>query len=148
MPNTDVPPLEGDGGTGGSAPALDGGTRDTRLLAQAIKGGWPVTAEIRSSLVRQAMDIFDDPDSGPRERIAVLRALIAANGQNIELLKLLDPPKNAAAPADIKIQIMNITQQMATLTPDQRELMAKVLNVELPQPRRKALPSPEGGSDL
>lgn len=71
---------------GGNLPdsILSRGTRDTRLLAKAIKKRWPIPDEYRESLIKRQVKIAIDPGSSPREATSAFKAIVAAERQNQE----------------------------------------------------------------
>lgn len=64
------------------------GLKNTRLLARAIHGGWPVPDQLKSQVIQELTEVFDDPEAGPREKIAASRAIMAADQLNIEREKM------------------------------------------------------------
>jgi hypothetical protein len=55
---------------------------DLRLLARAIRRGWPVPADRRPQLLAAACDAFDT--AHPRRALAAASVLIAADEANLE----------------------------------------------------------------
>lgn len=64
------------------------GLKNTRLLARAIHGGWPVPDQLKSQVIQELTEVFEDPEAGPREKIAASRAIMAADQLNIEREKM------------------------------------------------------------
>lgn len=64
------------------------GLKNTRLLARAIIGGWPVPDQLKSQVMQELADVYSDPEAGPREKIAASRAIMAADQLNIEREKM------------------------------------------------------------
>lgn len=58
------------------------------MLARAIHGGWPVPDQLKSQVIQELTEVFDDPEAGPREKIAASRAIMAADQLNIEREKM------------------------------------------------------------
>ena len=55
---------------------------DIKLVGRAIRERWPVSIENRKELIERLMEILNDPESRPREKTAVAKALKAADSIN------------------------------------------------------------------
>jgi len=64
------------------------GIRDTRMMARALTQRWPIDPEQRNLMMRVLMKIAADANNSPRERTSAIKALIAADRNNIEQEKL------------------------------------------------------------
>jgi len=64
------------------------GIRDTRMMARALTQRWPIDPEQRNLMMRVLMKIAADANNSPRERTSAIKALIAADRNNIEQEKI------------------------------------------------------------
>jgi hypothetical protein len=89
---TDTPP-PGAGGVGGAAslsaaltPNLSPLTRvrDTRLIARAIREQWPIPEHVRVAIPIALCEVACSEQASFRNRIAAVRALLAADRLNLE----------------------------------------------------------------
>ena len=58
---------------------------EMRMLAQAQRNGWDVPDDTKALAVERIHRIIDDPQMSARDKIAAIKALVAINGQNIEI---------------------------------------------------------------
>lgn len=71
------------GGSGGES----GHARDDRLLARAIREGWPITPNIQHNILKHMCRIVERSKK-PREKISAARAVLAADALNLERARL------------------------------------------------------------
>lgn len=65
------------------------GIKDTRMLAQAVKNAYPITAEHKAAIVKTLMLIALDPKNyKARERIAAAKAVLLADAMNLQMAQL------------------------------------------------------------
>lgn len=76
------------GGKGGYSlpPTLSPSTQtsDTRMLERAIKDRWPITDAMRQRLPQELAKIIESDNVSRRNKIAAARALLSADGLNME----------------------------------------------------------------
>lgn len=58
--------------------------RDTRLLSRALVERWPITEQHRAAIVSVLLRILADPNASNRERISAAKALMTADGNNLQ----------------------------------------------------------------
>ena len=78
-------------------------TRDDRLVAKAIRAGWPVPEEFRDALIRRQIMIAVNPKSKPRDSTRSFAALVSASKMDagtVALLQLNQQINNPGRPAD------------------------------------------------
>ena len=61
---------------------------DARLAERALREGWPVPEDRRAGLVKVLLDLVEAPETGARERIAAVKALLGASRLNLEALRV------------------------------------------------------------
>ena len=83
-----------------------GQTSDTRLIARALRSGWDIPNQYRRPLIDRLLMIAlnDDPKRAPvaamRERISAIKALMAANAQELQVIQMaLDEQRGKQDPA-------------------------------------------------
>ena len=60
------------------------GTRDTRLIAKAIRQRWPIPDQYREAVIKRQINIAINPESKPRESTAAFKSILQAEGQNLQ----------------------------------------------------------------
>lgn len=70
------------GGLGGNFYQHDGSTRDTRLIARAIRERWPIAELKRKPIMDRLIALATDENTPYREAIAAAKAVIDADKAN------------------------------------------------------------------
>lgn len=73
---------------------LGGNSKDARLVARALKEHWPISAEMKEQAIAVLVRVMSDPNAPTRDRVTAVKALVAANGQNIQAAQ--EQPTSAA----------------------------------------------------
>ncbi len=61
---------------------------DARLAERALRERWPVPPDKLAGLVQVLVDLAESPATKPRERIAAVKALLAASKLNLDTLRV------------------------------------------------------------
>lgn len=61
---------------------------DAKLTERAIRDRWPIPEEVRAEAIMRMVEILVDPTTKKREKIAATRVLVAADGKNLEQIRL------------------------------------------------------------
>lgn len=163
------------GELGPLTPSLNPGgqTSDTRMIRRAIRLGWDIPSKFREPIIKRLLLIaLGDDKSGKvvsdRERISALKALIAANGQNVRLQEMIndmvrgtqDPATTGAiagataglmanalknATADELLRLRELVAKMQGRAAAPAELPPKKIEIAKPDP--PARPDSAGPSD-
>jgi len=56
--------------------------KDDRLMARVLQQRWPTQASYRERCILRMMQILEDANSSPREKVMAFKAILAAEAQN------------------------------------------------------------------
>lgn len=56
--------------------------KDDRLMARVLQQRWPTEASYRERCILRMMQILEDANSSPREKVMAFKAILAAEAQN------------------------------------------------------------------